>query len=144
MGSGAGEVENVRGTLSAIQRLGSAVAATALTVGSRISALRVGEEQMTANAGTDPYPIPRLDKNGSHNQPAGPKPGAVAYLPFQGTRGEVQHIYGNGNCQSRQLDRVWQSEDGLQPHAGRTLDGASGAPRLFTHICLTSCRGPAV
>jgi hypothetical protein len=27
---------------------------------------------MTANGGVDPYPIPWLDKNGSHNQPAGP------------------------------------------------------------------------
>lgn len=27
--------------------------------------------QETANGGTDPYPIPWLDKNGSHNQPAG-------------------------------------------------------------------------
>ena len=26
----------------------------------------------TANGGVDPYPIPWLDKNGSHNQPAGP------------------------------------------------------------------------
>lgn len=26
----------------------------------------------TVNGGTDPYPIPWLDKNGSHNQPAGP------------------------------------------------------------------------
>jgi hypothetical protein len=25
----------------------------------------------TANGGTDPYPIPWLDRNGSHNQPAG-------------------------------------------------------------------------
>ncbi len=25
-----------------------------------------------ANGGTDPFPIPWLDKNGSHNQPAGP------------------------------------------------------------------------
>ena len=29
-------------------------------------------QAMTANGGTDPYPIPWLDKNGSHNQPAGP------------------------------------------------------------------------
>jgi len=37
------------------------------------SANRVlGDQQpMTANGGTDPYPIPWLDKNGSHNQPAG-------------------------------------------------------------------------
>ena len=27
---------------------------------------------MTSNGGGDPYPIPWLDKNGSHNQPAGP------------------------------------------------------------------------
>jgi hypothetical protein len=30
------------------------------------------QQLMTANGGTDPYPIPWLDKNGSHNQPAGP------------------------------------------------------------------------
>lgn len=30
------------------------------------------ERVMTSNGGTDPYPIPWLDKNGSHNQPAGP------------------------------------------------------------------------
>jgi hypothetical protein len=30
------------------------------------------QEPMTANGSTDPYPIPWLDKNGSHNQPAGP------------------------------------------------------------------------
>jgi hypothetical protein len=29
-------------------------------------------DPMTANGGSDPYPIPWLDKNGSHNQPAGP------------------------------------------------------------------------
>jgi hypothetical protein len=27
---------------------------------------------MTANGGTEPYPIPWLDKNGSHNQPGMP------------------------------------------------------------------------
>jgi hypothetical protein len=30
------------------------------------------QRPMTANGGTEPYPIPWLDKNGSHNQPAGP------------------------------------------------------------------------
>ncbi len=29
------------------------------------------QQPMTANGGADPYPIPWLDKNGSHNQPAG-------------------------------------------------------------------------
>jgi hypothetical protein len=31
----------------------------------------LSQEPMTANGSTDPYPIPWLDKNGSHNQPAG-------------------------------------------------------------------------
>jgi hypothetical protein len=30
------------------------------------------QQQKTTNGGTDPYPIPWLDRNGSHNQPAGP------------------------------------------------------------------------
>lgn len=30
------------------------------------------QQPTTANGGADPYPIPWLDKNGSHNQPAGP------------------------------------------------------------------------
>jgi len=30
------------------------------------------EDPVTANGSADPYPIPWLDKNGSHNQPAGP------------------------------------------------------------------------
>jgi hypothetical protein len=32
--------------------------------------LLVAQKPMTANGGTEPYPIPWLDKNGSHNQPA--------------------------------------------------------------------------
>jgi hypothetical protein len=33
-------------------------------------ALAPTQQPTTANGGTDPYPIPWLDKNGSHNQPA--------------------------------------------------------------------------
>src|SRR5258708_20571841 len=38
----------------------------------------------TANGGTDPYPIPWLDKNGSHNQPAGPNLEPSHVYPFNG------------------------------------------------------------
>ncbi len=41
-----------------------------LAVPSSISALQ-RQEPATANGGSDPYPIPSVDKNGSHNQPAG-------------------------------------------------------------------------
>jgi len=45
-------------------------AATAFVAGERSSGQQAAGE--TANGGTEPYPIPWLDKNGSHNQPAGP------------------------------------------------------------------------
>jgi hypothetical protein len=48
-----------------------AFAGAAVSLGARISALQLPDGAMTANGGTDPYPIPWLDKNGSHNQPAG-------------------------------------------------------------------------
>ena len=49
----------------------SALALTPLVI-PRVPLLVADQEPMTANGGTDPFPIPWLDKNGSHNQPAGP------------------------------------------------------------------------
>ena len=49
----------------------SALAILPLAVRSGNSSL-FDQQPMPANGGTDPYPIPWLDKNGSHNQPAGP------------------------------------------------------------------------
>src|SRR6266700_7647082 len=48
----------------------SALALLPLVIPSATDALHE-QQPMTANGGTDPYPIPWLDKNGSHNQPAG-------------------------------------------------------------------------
>ena len=52
----------------------TARAAAALLLAPTIAESQQPQSQrpMTANGGTDPYPIPWLDKNGSHNQPAGP------------------------------------------------------------------------
>ena len=49
----------------------SALALLPLVLPSATLALQ-DQQSMTANGGTDPFPIPWLDKNGSHNQPAGP------------------------------------------------------------------------
>lgn len=46
-------------------------AGMALSLIPRADALQSSAGLTTANGGTDPYPIPWLDKNGSHNQPAG-------------------------------------------------------------------------
>ena len=40
--------------------------------GRRLAAQQTSPAPMTSNGGSEPYPIPWLDKNGSHNQPAGP------------------------------------------------------------------------
>jgi hypothetical protein len=47
-----------------------ALALLPLAIPSALYAL-ADQAPMTANGGTEPYPIPWLDKNGSHNQPAG-------------------------------------------------------------------------
>lgn len=47
----------------------SGAAATGLTI--PLGAGKTEQTPMTANGGTEPFPIPWLDKNGSHNQPAG-------------------------------------------------------------------------
>lgn len=54
----------------------SARAAAALLVAPAIAESQQPDSRqptpMIANGGSEPYPIPWLDKNGSHNQPAGP------------------------------------------------------------------------
>jgi hypothetical protein len=49
-----------------------AAAVVPLAIPSATYALGDQPPPMTANGGAEPYPIPWLDKNGSHNQPAGP------------------------------------------------------------------------
>jgi hypothetical protein len=49
-----------------------ALALVPLAIPSANHAALLDQLPMTANSGTDPFPIPWLDKNGSHNQPAGP------------------------------------------------------------------------
>ena len=54
-----------------------------LPLGTALPTLASPEQQpMTANGGTDPYPIPWLDKFGSHNQAAGPnnEPGHIFHF----------------------------------------------------------------
>jgi hypothetical protein len=43
-----------------------------LAIPFRNLALQDHQQPMTANCGADPYPIPWLDKNGGHHEPAGP------------------------------------------------------------------------
>jgi hypothetical protein len=51
---------------------------------------------MTANGGTDPCPIPWLDKNGSHNQPAGPSLEPAHIYHFKGRVARCSTFTGMG------------------------------------------------
>ena len=50
----------------------------------------------TYNGGTDPYPIPWLDKNGSHNQPAGPQSEPSHIYHFKGRVARCADFVGMG------------------------------------------------
>ena len=60
-----------RGFLTASLSIAAAGAAS-LLLSQDVAAATPQSELRTYNGGADPYPIPWLDKNGSHNQPAGP------------------------------------------------------------------------
>ena len=82
---------NRRIFLKAITSAGAALAAAP-----RISALQTQAGQMTANGGTDPFPIPWLDKNGSHNQPAGPNLEPSHIYDFKGRVARCSTFTGMG------------------------------------------------
>jgi hypothetical protein len=54
------------------------------------------QQPRTANGGTDPYPIPWLDKNGSHNQPAGPNLEPSHIYHFKGRVARCSTFVGMG------------------------------------------------
>lgn len=54
------------------------------------------QQLTTANGGTDPYPIPWLDKNGSHNQPAGPNLELSHIYHFKGRVARCSRFTGMG------------------------------------------------
>ena len=76
--------------------------ASAASAGQLLSAsAEVGNKSVeskirTHNGGTDPYPIPWLDKNGSHNQPAGPQLEPSHIYHFKGQVGRCADFVGMG------------------------------------------------
>ena len=82
---------NRRNFLKAITSAG-----TALFAPSSASAQQIQQKPMTANGGTEPYPIPWLDKNGSHNQPAGPNLEPSHIYDFKGRVARCSTFTGMG------------------------------------------------
>jgi hypothetical protein len=99
---------------------------------------------MTANGGTDPYPIPWLDKNGSHNQPAGPNLEPSHIYHFKGRVARCSTFTGMGT--DRQGNRIAFGSPTTDYGVMQGEYWAGRAPQqgTFTHIWLTLFRGPAV
>ena len=82
---------NRRNFLKAITSAGAVAA-----VARRTSAQQAQDKLTTANGGAEPYPIPWLDKNGSHNQPAGPNLEPSHIYDFKGRVARCSTFTGMG------------------------------------------------
>ena len=74
-----------------------------------------------------PYPIPWLDKNGNHNQPAMPNVELSSIYHFKGKLGRCSGFHGMGTDSERKPSLLGNPHDRLQLHVGRVLGSAPGA-----------------
>ena len=102
---------------------------------SRFSAGSLYDQQaMTANGGTDPYPIPWLDKNGSHNQPASPnlEPSHIYHFKGRVARCSTFSGMGTDNQGSRIAFGSPTTDYGVMQ--GEYWAGRASQQGTFTHI----------
>jgi len=86
------------------------------------------------NGNTDPYPIPWLDKNGSHNQPAGPQLEPSHIFHFKGRIARCADFVGMGtdNKGNRVAFGTPTTDYGFME--GEYFAGRSAQTGAFTHI----------
>jgi hypothetical protein len=91
-------------------------------------------ELRTYNGGTDPYPIPWLDKNGSHNQPAGPQLESSHIYHFKGRVARCADFVGMGtdNRGNRIAFGTPTTDYGFMQ--GEYFAGRTPQTGAFTHI----------
>jgi hypothetical protein len=124
-----------RSFLGATLRIASAASAGQLLSGSTGVGNTSAEPQVrTYNGGTDPYPIPWLDKNGSHNQPAGPQLEPSHIYHFKGQVGRCADFVGMGtdNKGNRIAFGTPTTDYGFME--GEYFAGRTALAGAFTHI----------
>jgi hypothetical protein len=89
---------------------------------------------MTANGGTDPYPIPWLDKNGSHNQPASPtlEPSHIYHFKGRVARSSTFNGMGTDNHGNRVAFGSPTTDYGVM--TGEYWAARAAQQGAFTHI----------
>jgi len=92
------------------------------------------QKSRTYNGDTDPYPIPWLDKNGSHNQPAGPQLEPSHIFHFKGRIARCADFVGMGmdNKGNRIAFGTPTTDYGFME--GEYFAGRSAQTGAFTHI----------
>ena len=124
-----------RSFLGATLRIASAASAGQLLSGGTAVGNKSGESKVrTYNGGTDPYPIPWLDKNGSHNQPASPQLEPSHIYHFKGQVGRCADFVGMGtdNKGNRIAFGTPTTDYGFME--GEYFAGRTALAGAFTHI----------
>ena len=111
----------------------SALAVIPLAVPSAIYGLQA-QPSITANGSTDPCPIPWLDKNGSHNQPAGPSLEPSHIYHFEGRVARCSTFTGMGTDNRGNRIAFGSPTTDYGVMQGKYWAGRAAQQRTFTHI----------
>lgn len=93
-----------------------------------------GQQPITANGSTDPYPIPWLDKNGSHNQPAGPNLEPSHIYHFKGRVARCSTFTGMGTDNQRNRIAFGSPTTDYGVMQGEYWAARAALQGTFTHI----------
>jgi hypothetical protein len=92
------------------------------------------QQPMTANGGADPFPIPWLDKNGSHNQPAGPNLEPSHIYHFKGRVARCSTFTGMGTDNQGNRIAFGSPTTDYGVMQGEYWAARTGQQATFTHI----------
>jgi hypothetical protein len=92
------------------------------------------QQPTTANGGTDPYPIPWLDKNGSHNQPAAANLEPSHIYHFKGRVARCSTFTGMGTDNQRNRIAFGSPTTDYGVMQGEYWGARAAQQGTFTHI----------
>ena len=124
-----GHVSNRRAFLKA-----GGFAGMALSLAPGALARQASEQPRTANGGTDPYPIPWLDKNGSHNQPAGANLEPSHIYHFKGRVARCSTFTGSGTDNQGNRFAFGSATTDYGVMQGEYWGGRAAQQGTFAHI----------
>ena len=124
-----------RSFLRTTLRIASAASAGQLLSGNTSVGNESAEPKLrTYNGGIDPYPIPWLDKNGSHNQPAGPQLEPSHIYHFKGQVGRCADFVGMGTDNKGKRIAFGTPTTDYGFMEGEYFAGRTAQTGAFTHI----------